>query len=101
MVFGFYHFVHMPITFIIQVEVYKNPATDEGKKSKKGRLTLERDDHGHLVTVQEGKGDPDKVGQMLDSFYSNNLIVYFLTDICGFLHRIPAHFSFTLVPNAH
>ncbi|XP_014673125.1 PREDICTED: nicotinamide phosphoribosyltransferase-like [Priapulus caudatus] len=41
------------------VNVYKDPVTDKGKMSKKGKLTLElRGDE--YVTVQEGKGDPSK-----------------------------------------
>ncbi|XP_072027111.1 nicotinamide phosphoribosyltransferase-like [Amphiura filiformis] len=40
--------------------VYKEPITDLGKKSKKGKLSLERDDKGVLVTIQEGKGSPEK-----------------------------------------
>ena len=31
--------------------------TDSGKRSKKGRLTLERDAKGRLITVTEGCGD--------------------------------------------
>jgi len=41
-------------------EVYKDPISDKGKKSKKGRLTLERDAAGVIVTVAEGKGDAAK-----------------------------------------
>lgn len=44
-----------------QVNVFKDPITDKGKTSKKGRLTLELRD-GKYVTVQEGKGDLSKVG---------------------------------------
>jgi len=40
--------------------VFKEPITDMGKKSKKGRLTLEYD-NGQWSTTQEGAGDPDKV----------------------------------------
>ena len=32
-------------------EVFKNPVTDPGKQSKRGRLTLERDADGKLHTV--------------------------------------------------
>ncbi|XP_070557523.1 nicotinamide phosphoribosyltransferase-like [Ptychodera flava] len=39
--------------------VFKQPVTDLGKKSKKGRLSLEYD-HGKYRTVEEGKGDPAK-----------------------------------------
>ncbi|XP_048587754.1 nicotinamide phosphoribosyltransferase [Nematostella vectensis] len=42
------------------VNVFKQPITDLGKKSKKGLLSLELDDQGNYCTVQEGKGDPDK-----------------------------------------
>ncbi|XP_078596651.1 nicotinamide phosphoribosyltransferase-like [Branchiostoma floridae x Branchiostoma japonicum] len=41
------------------VDVFKQPITDPGKKSKKGRLTLELQ-NGKFVTVQEGQGDPEK-----------------------------------------
>uniref|UniRef100_A0A0K0DIG8 Nicotinamide phosphoribosyltransferase n=1 Tax=Angiostrongylus cantonensis TaxID=6313 RepID=A0A0K0DIG8_ANGCA len=41
-------------------DVYKNPATDEGKRSKKGYLTLELNSSGSMETVQEGLGDPEK-----------------------------------------
>lgn len=42
-----------------EISVFKQPITDSGKKSKKGRLTLEYKDN-QLVTVQRGKGDPNK-----------------------------------------
>ncbi|XP_069142407.1 nicotinamide phosphoribosyltransferase-like [Argopecten irradians] len=41
------------------VNVFKQPITDLGKKSKKGRLTLELED-GKYTTVEEGKGNPNK-----------------------------------------
>mmetsp|Transcript_15635 Transcript_15635/g.34183 ORF Transcript_15635/g.34183 Transcript_15635/m.34183 type:complete len:1042 (-) Transcript_15635:14-3139(-) len=41
------------------VDVVKDPVTDPGKKSKKGRLTLECE-NGEWKTVTEGKGDPTK-----------------------------------------
>ncbi|KAK8376046.1 hypothetical protein O3P69_008634 [Scylla paramamosain] len=42
------------------VEVFKQPITDSGKTSKKGRLTLERGEDGTYSTVQHGKGDLTK-----------------------------------------
>ena len=39
------------------LQVYKDPITDKGKQSKKGKLTLEKIG-GKLVTVTEGKGTP-------------------------------------------
>ncbi|EDO27331.1 predicted protein, partial [Nematostella vectensis] len=50
------------------VNVFKQPITDLGKKSKKGLLSLELDDQGNYCTVQEGKGDPDKVSTPI-SYY--------------------------------
>lgn len=44
------------------MNVYKEPITDMGKKSKKGRLSLEFEG-GKFVTKQEGEGDPQKVCQ--------------------------------------
>jgi len=41
-------------------DVEKDPITDPGKKSKKGRLSLERDAEGKWTTVTEGKGDASK-----------------------------------------
>ncbi|KAK3600703.1 hypothetical protein CHS0354_011383 [Potamilus streckersoni] len=42
-----------------EVNVFKQPITDPGKKSKKGRLNLELQD-GEYVTMTEGTGDPKK-----------------------------------------
>eukprot|EP00128_Syssomonas_multiformis_P000107 Colp12_sorted_trinity150504_noHs@4335 len=39
------------------VNVYKEPITDLGKKSKRGRLSLHKVD-GKFVTIEEGLGDP-------------------------------------------
>ena len=41
--------------------MYKQPITDSTKHSKKGLLSLELDDTGKYVTVEEGKGNADKV----------------------------------------
>jgi hypothetical protein len=51
--------------------VYKDPIGDAGKKSKMGRLTLERDGKGNIVTVTEGKGDPKK--DMLVEVFRNGV----------------------------
>ncbi|XP_076448009.1 nicotinamide phosphoribosyltransferase-like [Babylonia areolata] len=42
-----------------QVNVFKQPITDLGKKSKKGRLTLECQE-GKYITREEGSGNPEK-----------------------------------------
>merc|ERR1712193_215149 len=42
-----------------EIDVFKDPVTDPGKKSKKGKLTVKKD--GEVVTtITEGKGDPSK-----------------------------------------
>jgi nicotinamide phosphoribosyltransferase len=41
-------------------DVVKDPITDPGKKSKMGRLTLEKGTDNKFVTVVEGKGDAAK-----------------------------------------
>ena len=38
--------------------VFKDPVTDKGKQSKKGRLSLEAV-NGVLTTITEGKGNPE------------------------------------------
>ena len=43
--------------------MFKEPITDTGKKSKKGRLTLEHE-NGEWKTTQEGTGNPDKVEKL-------------------------------------
>ncbi|KAI1710397.1 nicotinate phosphoribosyltransferase (NAPRTase) family domain-containing protein [Ditylenchus destructor] len=45
--------------------VCKNPTTDAGKRSKKGRLVLEKRADDNYVTVQEGLGDEKKNGRLL------------------------------------
>jgi len=42
-----------------EVMVFKDPITDPGKQSKKGKLTLEKSGTS-FTTVTEGKGDPSK-----------------------------------------
>ncbi|XP_065829024.1 nicotinamide phosphoribosyltransferase-like [Oscarella lobularis] len=54
------------------VNVFKTPITDTGKKSKKGRLTLEMRD-GKYVTVEEGAGNPEK--DLLVTVFENGRLV--------------------------
>merc|ERR1712178_149132 len=53
--------------------VVKDPITDPGKRSKKGRLTLEKTDN-QWTTVTEGKGDPAK-DQLVEVFRDGQLVV--------------------------
>ena len=59
----------------LQRNVYKHPVTDTGKKSKKGRLTLQ-EENGKIVTVEEGKGDPHKVREKTVKFVCLSVFVY-------------------------
>jgi len=54
-------------------DVYKDPITDPGKKSKKGRLTLE-DIDGVITTVTDGKGDAAK-DMLVEVFRDGALLV--------------------------
>jgi len=54
--------------------VFKDPITDKGKQSKKGKLTLEEDENGKLITVTEGKGDPGK-DMLVEVFRNGKLII--------------------------
>merc|ERR1712217_311005 len=56
------------------VDVVKDPITDPGKKSKKGRLTLQRTKDGKWCTVCEGKGDP-KLDHLVEVFRDGKLLV--------------------------
>ncbi|ESO89877.1 hypothetical protein LOTGIDRAFT_218343 [Lottia gigantea] len=55
-----------------EVNVFKEPITDVGKKSKKGRLSLELQGTEY-VTVQEGKGDPNK-DQLITVYENGHLL---------------------------
>ncbi|WAR25867.1 NAMPT-like protein [Mya arenaria] len=61
-----------------EVNVYKEPITDLGKKSKKGRLTLELED-GSFVTKEEGTGDPKK-DQLVTVFENGKLLQDYTLD---------------------
>lgn len=52
-----------------EVNVFKQPITDPGKNSKKGRLTLELRDDGKYVTVEENRGLPEN--DILVTVYEN------------------------------
>ncbi|CAK0862398.1 unnamed protein product [Prorocentrum cordatum] len=55
------------------VDVVKDPITDRGKRSKKGRLTLELVD-GTWTTVTEGNGDPN-YDHLVEVFRDGRLLV--------------------------
>jgi len=56
------------------VDVVKDPITDPGKRSKKGRLTLQREKDGEWVTITEGRGD-DKLDHLVEVFRYGKLLV--------------------------
>ncbi|BFM07090.1 nicotinate phosphoribosyltransferase [Halioxenophilus aromaticivorans] len=47
-------------------DVYKDPVTDQGKRSKKGRLAVIKDDNGNVKTVREDElGDRNNLMQVV------------------------------------
>jgi nicotinamide phosphoribosyltransferase len=56
------------------VMVFKDPITDPGKQSKKGRLTLQKDAASGYVTITEGKGDA-AADCMVEVFNNGKLLV--------------------------
>jgi len=54
--------------------VFKDPITDKGKQSKKGRLGLEMGADGKLFTTVEGKGDPAK-DVLIEVFRDGKLLI--------------------------
>lgn len=52
-------------------DVFKEPITDSGKKSYRGRLALTRDAAGHYHTVAEGEGD----NHLVEVFRDGKLLV--------------------------
>jgi len=57
----------------VEKAIYKQPITDQGKNSKKGRLSLELLDDGSYRTVEEGKGDPSK--DLLVTVFENGRLI--------------------------
>jgi len=55
-----------------EVDVAKDPITDPGKKSKKGRLTLQRINDS-WQTVCEGKGDPEE--DLLEDIFRDGKLI--------------------------
>ena len=56
------------------VPVFKDPATDPGKVSKKGFLDLERDVKGNFVTVSHNV-DSETIGTCLETIYENGKLL--------------------------
>merc|ERR1712099_171585 len=54
------------------VDVVKDPITDPGKKSKKGKLTLELH-NGMWTTVTEGRGNPSN-DQLVEVFRDGRVL---------------------------
>ena len=58
------------------VDVFKDPVTDSGKRSKKGRLMLYRDkETGELFTGVEGHGAEQKYEPMLQTVFENGKLL--------------------------
>ena len=58
------------------IDVFKDPVTDSGKRSKKGRLMLYRDrETGEMFTGTEGHGAEQKYEPMLETVFENGKLV--------------------------
>lgn len=53
-------------------DVFKDPITDPGKTSKRGRLALSKDANGKLVTIPEYEAGAN---QLLEVFRDGNLLI--------------------------
>ncbi|XP_069161172.1 nicotinamide phosphoribosyltransferase-like [Procambarus clarkii] len=75
------------------VDVYKQPVTDSGKDSKRGRLSLHHHHHGLYTTQQAGKGDSTK--DLLVPVFENGelLMDYTLQDIQERAQTVPNDFD--------
>jgi len=63
-------------------DVYKDPITDPGKKSKKGRLALIRDDEGNWSTVKQSELPTGAIDHLVEVFRDGRILVdYTLSDI--------------------
>ncbi|VDN55656.1 unnamed protein product [Dracunculus medinensis] len=60
-------------------DVWKNPTTDHGKQSKRGRLTLEKDEANNYITKEEGIGNCEK-DQLITVFENGRLLVDYTLD---------------------
>jgi nicotinamide phosphoribosyltransferase len=57
------------------IDVFKNPITDTGKRSKKGRLKLIRDNLGNYTTVRKAGGIVD----ILETVFVNGILIRDMT----------------------
>ncbi|CAH3109914.1 unnamed protein product [Porites lobata] len=55
------------------VNVYKQPITDSSKHSKKGLLSLEKDEKGKYITIEEGRGNAEK--DLLETVFEDGVLV--------------------------
>jgi nicotinamide phosphoribosyltransferase len=62
------------------VDVFKDPVTDAGKRSKKGRLTTVRLADGSIATVPRDHMPEGSVDLMVDIWYAGNLLVEYTLD---------------------
>lgn len=57
------------------IDVFKDPVTDSGKRSKKGRITLYRDTQGDYETARIGTPDDHYVEDVLVKVFENGKII--------------------------
>lgn len=59
------------------VDVFKDPITDPGKKSKRGRLTLIRNPQGEIMTVREGYAQLGSICLLKKVYENGKLFIEF------------------------
>jgi nicotinamide phosphoribosyltransferase len=64
----------------VEIEVYKDPITDPGKKSKKGRLALVRSSDGSYRTVKQHDMTEDQSDELIEIFRNGKLLVEYTLD---------------------
>ena len=64
----------------VESEVYKDPITDPGKKSKRGRLALVRSPDGALSTVKQHDMTGDQSDELVEIFRNGKLLVEYTLD---------------------
>lgn len=64
----------------VEHDVFKQPVTDSGKNSKRGRLELLQDEYGKYHTTREKNDEPDYENVLTEVFNNGNIIKEYAFD---------------------
>lgn len=71
-----------------EVELFKDPVTDPGKRSHKGRMKLVKDENGEYRTIDQVSEEDEKLGELITIFKNNVLYQdYSLKGIRNYIER--------------